>query len=275
MNDVLTPHGVDTEKVLQVAIQEKVPAIMSYLSKDKWHVAKVLLIDFAEDRLKIESTGSADKKRPINIRADQPVGISFKYGYGKFVFDTVVRGLEPSSSPELCREGGGTIVLAVPHKIEVIQRRNYFRVNVPQSMKVQVLLWHRTGNLREKHSQPADELKDCCHGTLVDISAGGAQVAVPCGVKARGMDFRKGQFVGVRFTPLPYERPIVFSSQIRNILPTADGHSASLGLQIVGLEASPEGREVLSKLTSIVEQYYKMNQTAAKTQEAQPVAGRA
>ncbi|MBC8373914.1 MAG: hypothetical protein H8E53_10000, partial [Planctomycetes bacterium] len=47
MNDVMTPHGVDSEKVLQIAIDEKVPAIMSYLSKDKWHVAKVLLTDLA------------------------------------------------------------------------------------------------------------------------------------------------------------------------------------------------------------------------------------
>jgi len=277
MNDVMTPHGVDSEKVLQIAIDEKVPAIMSYLSKGKWHVAKVLLTDLAEGHLKVESTGSSNKKRPINIRMDQPVGLSFKYGYGKFVFDTVVKGLEPSSDPEAHREQGGTIVLAVPEKIEAIQRRSYFRVNVPESLKVQVLLWHRSGNLKEKHHlrDPADEMKDCCQGSLVDISAGGAQVAVPHEVKAQGADFRKGQFVSMRFTPVPYETPIVFSAQIRNILPTADGKSVSLGLQIVGLEASPEGREVLTRLIGIVEQYYRMNQAGAKRQDAQSAVNKA
>jgi PilZ domain len=277
MNDVMTPHGVDSEKVLQIAIDEKVPAIMSYLSKGKWHVAKVLLTDLAEGHLKVESTGSSNKKRPINIRMDQPVGLSFKYGYGKFIFDTVVKGLEPSSDPEAHREQGGTIVLAVPEKIEAIQRRSYFRVNVPESLKVQVLLWHRSGNLKEKHHlrDPADEMKDCCQGSLVDISAGGAQVAVPHEVKAQGADFRKGQFVSMRFTPVPYETPIVFSAQIRNILPTADGKSVSLGLQIVGLEASPEGREVLTRLIGIVEQYYRMNQAGAKRQDAQSAVNKA
>jgi hypothetical protein len=277
MNDVMTPHGVDSEKVLQIAIDEKVPAIMSYLSKDKWHVAKVLLTDLAEGHLKVESTSSPNTKRPINIRMDQPVGLSFKYGYGKFVFDTVVKGLEPSSGPEAHRERGGTIVLAVPEKIEAIQRRSYFRVNVPESLKVQVLLWHRSGNLKEKHHlhDPADEMKDCCQGSLVDISAGGTQVAVPYEVKTHGTDFRKGQFVSMRFTPVPYETPIVFSAQIRNILPTADGKSASLGLQIVGLEASPEGREVLARLIGIVEQYYRMNQAGAKRQDAQPAVNKA
>ena len=277
MNDVMTPHGVDSEKVLQIAIDEKVPAIMSYLSKGKWHVAKVLLTDLAEGHLKVESTGSSNKKRPINIRMDQPVGLSFKYGYGKFIFDTVVKGLEPSSDPEAHREQGGTIVLAVPEKIEAIQRRSYFRVNVPESLNVQVLLWHRSGNLKEKHHlrDPADEMKDCCQGYLVDISAGGTQVAVPHEVKAQGADFRKGQFVSMRFTPVPYETPIVFSAQIRNTLPTADGKSVSLGLQIVGLEASPEGREVLRRLIGIVEQYYRMNQAGAKRQDAQPAVNKA
>ena len=277
MNDVMTPHGVDSEKVLQIAIDEKVPAIMSYLSKGKWHVAKVLLTDLAKGHLKVESTGSSNKKRPINIRMDQPVGLSFKYGYGKFIFDTVVKGLEPSSDPEAHREQGGTIVLAVPEKIEAIQRRSYFRVNVPESLNVQVLLWHRSGNLKEKHHlrDPADEMKDCCQGYLVDISAGGTQVAVPHEVKAQGADFRKGQFVSMRFTPVPYETPIVFSAQIRNTLPTADGKSVSLGLQIVGLEASPEGREVLRRLIGIVDQYYRMNQAGAKRQDAQPAVNKA
>ena len=277
MNDVMTPHGVDSEKVLQIAIDEKVPAIMSYLSKGKWHVAKVLLTDLAKGHLKVESTGSSNKKRPINIRMDQPVGLSFKYGYGKFIFDTVVKGLEPSSDPEAHREQGGTIVLAVPEKIEAIQRRSYFRVNVPESLNVQVLLWHRSGNLEEKHHlrDPADEMKDCCQGYLVDISAGGTQVAVPHEVKAQGADFRKGQFVSMRFTPVPYETPIVFSAQIRNTLPTADGKSVSLGLQIVGLEASPEGREVLRRLIGIVDQYYRMNQAGAKRQDAQPAVNKA
>jgi hypothetical protein len=270
MNDVMTPDGVDSEKVLQIAINEKVPAIMSYLSKDKWHVAKVLVTDLVGDRLKVESIYEK-MRRPINIRMDQPVGMSFKYGHGKFVFDTVVKDLEPSSNPETHRQGGGTIVLAMPEKIEIIQRRSYFRVNVPESLNVQVLLWHRSGNLKEKHHlhDPADAMKDCCHGSLVDISAGGAQVAVPQQIKTSGADFKKGQFVSVRFTPVPYETPVVFSAQIRNILPTADGKSASLGLQIVGLEASSEGREVLTRLIGIVDNYYRLNQLDAKHKDVQ------
>jgi hypothetical protein len=309
MNDVMTPRGVESQKILQIAIEKRIPAIMSYLSKQKWHVAKVVLADLVGERLSIESMTPAtadssrrNRQRPINIRVGQPVGISFKYEYGKFVFDTAVVGLEPARNAEARGEGvppsnrgqdardanrvgGGTIVLAVPDKIEVVQRRSYFRVNVPESLKVQVLLWHRPAGMPAP--APAG-LTDCgriggsdqlagpgCMGRLVDISAGGAQVIVPhenSGAKGQEADFKKGQFVGVRFTPMPYETPLVLSAQIRNVLPTADGGNASLGLQIVGLEASPEGREILTRLIGVVEQYFQINQSGAKEHSTQPVS---
>jgi hypothetical protein len=272
MNEVMTPHGVDREKVLQTAIDLKVPVIMSYLSKDKWHVAKVLLTNLDGDRLAVESLVSR-RQRPINIRVDQPVGVSFKYGHGKFVFDTTVKALEPSTDPETQRQRGGIIVLAFPDKIEVIQRRNYFRVNVPESLKVKVLLWPRSGR-REQADPKHDagvEAHNCCQGRLMDISAGGTQVIVPKQNDAGQASFKKGQFISIRFTPVPYETPLILNAQIRNILPTVDEQNSSLGLQFVGLEASPEGREVLSRLIGIVERYYQINQSGVKHQDKHPV----
>ena len=300
MNDVMTPRGVEPQKILQIAIEKRVPAIMSYLSKQKWHVAKVVLADLVGERLSVESAAPEianpsprSKQRPINIRVDQPVGISFKYEYGKFVFDTTVVGLEPARGAEGHRDCGGTIVLAVPDKIEVVQRRSYFRVNVPASLKVQVLVWHRSGPAKcSGGTAGQDQFAGAgCMGRLVDISAGGAQVIIPHDISntpGQGADpsteftpsaangpgtvFKKGQFVGMRFTPAPYETPLVLSAQIRNVLPTADGGNVSLGLQIVGLEASPEGREVLTRLIGVVEQYYQINQSGAKEHAAQPVS---
>lgn len=273
MNEVMTPNGVETEKILQTAIDQNVPAIMSYLSKNKWHVAKVVLTKLDGDSLSVETTTPKKKQRPINIQVNQPVGISFKYGYGKFVFDTTVQGLEPTTDVGTDRLGGGTIVLALPEKIEVVQRRSYFRVNVPQSLKVQALLWHRSGKREQKGQaqETANELHNSCHGRLVDISAGGAQVILPVQPDALQGEFKKGQFVGMRFTPMPYETPVVLSAQIRNALPTADGQHVSLGLQIVGLEASLEGRQVLTRLIAIVERYYQINQSGVKHQDMQPV----
>ena len=270
MNETVMLRGDRPREILQTVIEEKVPAIMSYLSRGKWHVAKVQPTYLGANRLSIQIS-PRKKPHPINIRVDQPVGISLKYGYGKFVFDTTVVDYEPSSGPA----SGGTIILAVPDRIELIQRRSYFRVAVPGSLRVNVLLWHRlhatmvSACQKSQKSGPDSRqmpLKHYRQGRLIDISAGGAQVSVDAG---QGPDFKKGQFIGLQFTPLPYETPLMFDAQIRNILPTADNKSFCLGLQIVGLETSPEARAVLHRLCNVVEQYYQINQSSAKQQDMQ------
>jgi hypothetical protein len=282
MSEVAMLQGAGPKQILQTAIEKKIPAIMTYLSKGKWHVAKVLLTALGHDTLSIEGTYLPNMRHPINIRACQPVGISFKYGYGKFVFDTTVVGLEPSPDPAT----GGTIVLSLPNQIEVIQRRSYYRVEVPESLKVNVLLWYRNGNEAESTERETRyEIHDYFQGKLVDISAGGAQVVIPHQSEAdnmalprdeaaqesigEGRPVKKGQFISVRFTPMPYEMPLMFNAQIRNVLPAEDDKSIYVGLQIVGLEASSEGRKVLSRLVGVVERYFKINQSGAKQQDMQ------
>jgi hypothetical protein len=177
------------------------------------------------------------------------------------------------------------MVLAVPDRVEVVQRRSYFRVSVPESLKVNVVLWHRSQKLLSEGQTPEDMTSHThkyYQGRLVDISAGGAQAVVDAGPpllssdrNTRGQeptseravepDFKKGQFVGLRLTPMPYEMPLMFNAQIRSILPTADNKSIYLGLQIVGLESSREGRQVLSRIVSVVERYYRMNQSERLT----------
>jgi c-di-GMP-binding flagellar brake protein YcgR len=295
MNEMVTLRENQAAKILQTVIDEKVPAIMSYSSKGKWHVAKVLLADIVGNQLSIVSTHSTKKQHPINIQVGQPVGISFKHEYGKFVFDTTVIGLEQTSSPQANQGCGGIIVLKAPEKVEVIQRRSYFRVEVPESLKVKVLLWHRSTKREAKdqiHTR-SEQMNNCFQGRLIDISAGGAQIEVPyrnedncctseefqsetdeCGISNTNKpNFKKGQFIGLRFTPVPYETPLTLSAQIRNILPTADNQGISLGLQIVGLEASPEGHQVLTRLIYVVGRYYQMNQSSVKQLDKQPVSG--
>ena len=181
MNEMVTLHEDQSDKVLQTVINEKTPAILSYSSRGKWHVAKVLLIDINEGKLRIESLRSKQKQHPINIQVDQPVGISFKHKFGKFVFDTTVLSLEPSSGQEEYGDSGGTIVLTTPEQIKVVERRSYYRVEVPESLKVKVLLWHRSAKHDSKHHVHSrqDQLRDCCQGRLMDISAGGMQIIAP------------------------------------------------------------------------------------------------
>jgi hypothetical protein len=259
MSDVIMLRGAEPRKILCAVIDRKLPAVMSYLVKGKWHTVKVLPKSLGATKLEVEIPPKK-KSHPIDIRIDQPVGMSLKYEYGKFIFETRVVALEPSA----CSENGGTIGLVMPDRIEIVQRRNYFRVCVPKTLKVNVVLWHRTSAADNKQVLPSHYWQ----AKLMDISAGGAQIAIDAAEKS---DFRKGQFVALRFTPMPYETPLMFNAQIRTILPTADGKNVCMGIQIIGLEASQEGREILQRLCTVVEQYYKMNQTGVKQRDMQAV----
>jgi len=256
MNDLTIPRGAEPRKLLQSVIEEQIPAIMSYLSRGKWHVAKVMLKHLGASRLSVQVL-HADRPHPVNIQLNQPVGVSLKYRYGKVVFDTTVDGFEQSAG------NAAQIILMVPDRVEIIERRSYFRVNVPKSLKVNATLWHR----RHQDTQPKQPDK-YWQGKLIDISAGGLQVVVD---NSLNPDFKKGQFITMRFTALPYEQPVMFNAQIRNILPTANTDGICLGMQIVGLEASPEGRETLRYLCDIVERYFQINQSSAKQQDLKSV----
>ena len=99
MSEIVMLQGAQSQTVLEMVVRSQTPAIMSYLSKDKWHVAKVVMKDLKGGRLYVENCHTPGKPHPINIQIDQPVGVNFKYAYGKFVFDTTVVSLEPSSDP--------------------------------------------------------------------------------------------------------------------------------------------------------------------------------
>jgi len=260
-------RGAEPRKILNAVIDKKAPAVLSYLSKGRWHIAKVMPVGLGADRF-VVALWPRKKPHPMNIRPGQAMGVSVKYDYGKFIFQSTVLALEPGQA-----QSGGNIALSVPQRVEIVQRRSYFRVSVPWALRVNVILWPRsrssTADGLAEPQQQTDRAgsRRYCQGRLADISAGGAQVVIDAAYKAA---FKKGQFLGLRFTPMPYETSIMFNAQLRSILPTADGSSVCLGLQAVGLEASPEGRCVLQQLCGVVERYYQMNQSSAKQQDMQP-----
>ena len=257
VNDVAMLCGAEPREVLQIISNNKIPAILSYSSKGKWHVAKVRLTELGANKFNVEIV-PAKRPYPINVKPNQSVGLSIKYGYGKLILETKVLTLEPSPNPN----GRGIVVLAMPDKIDLVPRRNYFRVEVPRALKVNAQLWHRCCEADSNQTPPENSWQ----GKLVDISASGAQVAIDAEQKP---DLRKGQFIGLRFAPLPYEDPLTFNAVIRNILPTADNKRFCIGLQMVGLESSPKGRQKLHQLCKVVEQYYQINQSNAKLQDFQ------
>jgi hypothetical protein len=151
--------------------------------------------------------------------------------------------------PSIEQLSKGTLELHGLDKAKPLQRRNYVRLHVPSPLEIDVLLWH-SGRKDDYHKMLPGHF---WHGRLVDISEGGAQVAIDA---VEETILCKGRLLGMEFRPAPDEPLLSFDVQIREILPTADGINTCLGLQFVGLEANPEGRQALKGLCSNESIYY-------------------
>jgi len=248
MSEVAVLRGNESKQVFDSVIRKQGSGILSYLSEGKWHAAHILLKDRSGAKLRME-VSPRGRPQPVNLKVGQRVGVAIKYHYGKFIFDTNVMDLKPSEEPR----SGGHIELVVPEQIQVIHRRSYFRVEVPKALKVSVKLSKRRCGEQNQQEPP----KRYWEGVLVDISAGGAQVVL--NIRDEKC-FKNKQFLRMKFTPVPYEEPLVLNAQIRNMLPTADGKYWCLGLQMVGLESSRQGRGQLERLCEIVRRYHQINE---------------
>jgi anti-anti-sigma regulatory factor len=145
--------------------------------------------------------------------------------------------------------GSGTLEICSLNNAKPLERRKYFRLKIPWWLQVNVLLWHG-GRHDDYHKLLPGHF---WHGRLVDISEGGIQVAIEV---TEETILGQGQLTGMEFRPNPAEPLLTFDAQIKEIQPTADGKNICLGLQFIGLETNPEGRQALQKLYNPECTYY-------------------
>ncbi len=237
----------ELKEVLARTVDLKTPAIMSYLSGGKWHTANVLLTAIGQNSLHFEL--SEEHTGTSNARKDQPVGISIQHEFNKYVFETVVLEIKTSEGPNIRK----IIHLGIPDRIEKMQRRLYARVPVPEELKVKTLFWHR--GYHDEAREAPDE--NYWQGKLLDISAGGLRLVIE---GWQNSYFNVDQFIGLQFTPMSYQKPIVLEGQIKHIEEIDEGEKLCIGAEFLGLEASNEGRKKLRRLAEVINTYQNENE---------------
>jgi c-di-GMP-binding flagellar brake protein YcgR len=234
-------------KVLLDLVERQTPGTMTHLTSGKWHICDIFFKAVTPNAVQIEVQAN-ERRIPIDIQINQPVGISAQHEFTKYIFESVVIGTE-SVLHGTC---SGKVLLEMPDKIECMHRRAYSRVSAPGKLKVQVLFWHR-GYLDTVAEAPLDNY---WQGRMLDLSAGGMQIAVDAD---QGANFRSGQLVGLQFTPMPHEKPVLLEAQVKHVAPNTEPNQLQIGLEFIGLETSSEGRQKLRRLVEIVHEYDKLN----------------
>lgn len=249
MNELLILYGDKPGRIIKSAMDNEQPLRMSYMKDGKWTARRVFVTGIRPDNFDVAVTPYRRNEEP-QIQPGTSAGLSLHSkkgdGYDNFVFGTRVVAVKWSGEDE----ENPRLLLNMPEEIEMVQRRNYMRAKVPKSMQVEVKLW-------DKGESETKEMRTEYIGQLIDISAGGVQVGLS---EQFAGCFRHGNELGIEFVPLANETPMRFNARVKSALPTADGKSICLGMEMVGLEASAEGRLVLQRICSIVEQYRRMNE---------------
>ena len=226
--------------VLSEAQQEKSPVTGSFMVDGKWRLIELKVCGCSDDFINFQSQTSCEE-----LRQDQPIGICIHLGHFKYLFDSTVQVTE--SQGQLWR-----VLLNPPDTAERIKRRVYHRQPVPENTKVKVLFWHR-GYLDESENEPAENY---WQGTLLNLSAGGARFEIEIEHKEH---FRAGQLLGIQFTPMSYQKPLLLESHVKYAEEQSDTLHFRIGVEFLGLEASPEGRQILDRILEVISQYEAIN----------------
>jgi len=232
--------------LLELIKVEQVPGVMSYLYKGKWHTVDIAVRTLTNKNMQVEMLPGKHSSTE-HIAIDQPVGIVFQHEFSKYIIESVVVGYQSSAN----NSSANRVIVKKPLRAEEMQRRAYTRVEVPKSLSVKVLFWHRGYN-DDCTEVPLDNY---WQGKLSDVSGGGMQVLVEEGLKD---NFRQGQLIGVQFTPMPYQKPIIAEGVIRHVA-EPKGDIVSLGVEFVGLEATSQGRDKLRRISDTINKYQQQN----------------
>lgn len=239
-------------EALSEAIGLKTTARMCHMAAGKWIRNDVTLHELADSGIIIQ-TQNGQTTCLEKLQVQQPVGISFQIDQEKHIFDSVILGFESKLAA-----GGGRILIELPEVIEKMPRRSYERQAVPSNLNVQALFWHR-GYSDETIRVPAESY---WQGQMINLSAGGCQITVPLVISDC---FRPNQLVGLQFTPMFYQKPILLEAQIIHLRLEETEKKAYLGVEFLGLEVSIGGRTILHRLMDVVEEYAKLNNASVES----------
>jgi hypothetical protein len=230
----------EMKDVFSKAQQEKSPIIGSFMVGEKWRLIDLHVCGYSDDFIDFKSQTSCEE-----LKDDQPIGICIHLGHFKYLFDSTVQATESQGS-------SWRMLLNPPERVERIERRVYHRQPVPANTTVKVLFWHR-GYLDNSEKEPAENY---WQGTLLNLSAGGARFEIDVEHKEH---FSVGQLLGMQFTAMSYQKPLLLESHIKYTETLSDNRSFRIGVEFLGLEASPEGRQILDRILDVISQYGTIN----------------
>lgn len=223
------------DQIIAEAARRQTTVVLTRHQDAAWRVTKTRFAgcDQPQRRLFIEQP--ADDQEQAAAQTGELLGVAFRRGHKKCLFNTVVAlAKEVSDGPA---GGVAAIVLRWPDDLQELQRRVYQRACPPPDRRIEVGF---------RRAPPGAHRVQEYVGVMEDLSAGGIRV------RARGAtDLKVGDPVRIIFALRSRGPEFVLDATFRHLESKPDG-VCSLGFALVGLETSQEGQAMLVRLARTV-----------------------
>jgi hypothetical protein len=179
------------------------------------------------------------------VASGRPAGISFKASHLKAVFPAVVLRRDPAYQMNAFTQVQA-VLLAMPGDIEVIQRRNNYRVHIPLGAPLSVRTW-RIPERAHLADRPMHAQEIACE--LRDLSVSGMGVTFH-GVNGEPPRVSTQDRLRIEFTH--GEDTMLFEGRMRHPAAPSRGPTVRAGVQFKALEDDIDGRQILARLARII-----------------------
>lgn len=237
----------DIHECLRGAADRSVPMTITLRVGECWENLRSRFLSVVGGKVFVDQPVPYDDQPPREFAPGDQFGASFKYKHHKHVFTATVKGSEPVTLDD----GSEVRALVIEHPAQMkrMQRRAYFRVDVPPGKIVRGSFW--LGNKDSEPSGPSQE-QPVWSGEVTNLSAGGIQIATD----ASSLDYMDvGDLVGARIAFGTERQSVNVDAVFRH--GEEQGERALLGFQFIGLDVTQDGQEALKFISDQVRELEK------------------
>jgi c-di-GMP-binding flagellar brake protein YcgR len=239
--------GDSTQDILADAVARNCAAVLSLPSAGMLRHHKSRFLAQTQEGLWIESAPGETPLIEELLQNKTAVGISFKSPPNKANFVVPILRREPAYQLN-ATSTVEALLLQSPVKIKPVQRRNHYRVRVPDGAPLDVKAWRIPEHVPVRDRPLASQMINV---RVIDLSVGGLGITVHPNPHERTLE--PGQRLRVE---LKWEEvELILDGSLRLIRTDAAGGEIRGGIQFKKLENDLAGRQAMAALTRIVGEF--------------------
>jgi c-di-GMP-binding flagellar brake protein YcgR len=239
MQELVLPQQI--KEIVKSAAIRLTPAALTCRLRDTWQTYRSRFLGLRQEQIFLEYGHGEDGQVRPQFSARQRIGVAFKWHNRKYVFSTAIREIN-----EVELEGQGPLkamLIQWPDEMFRLQRRAFLRATVPPGRSINASFW-AGGLTAVANGRQAEPMY---RGQVLDLSAGGLSVRLG---SAPQPPLKLGAVLGVRLEVDEGGGPLEMDAQFRHS--QEDPSGPNIGIQIMGLTETPEGRSTLERLAQII-----------------------